>query len=179
MNIIKVSDSIYKTYPKHRGHESKIYEQDGILLKIFNTSNIEILKNKREKLEIISSLDIDDAKPIDLIEINNVIKGYTMLDDGYKVLDIYKQRNRKKIETLKIIKNKLNILHQNNIIFGDLNPGNILTNGIKIHFCDLDNVKIGNLNFDALNVCQKRYLFNLDPDEYLDNYIFNLLAITY
>lgn len=50
MDIIQVKDTIYQTNPTYSGSESKIYQQDGILYKIFKTNNNTILKNKIRKL---------------------------------------------------------------------------------------------------------------------------------
>ena len=180
MDIIKVSDKIFEQKPKYIGYESNIYEIDDILLKIFDTNDIEILKNKRNKLEILYSLDIDDIKPINLVEINGIIKGYSEKEkQGYHILDMFKESTSKKLEILKNIKQKLEILHKNNVIFGDISLNNILTDGKNICFCDLDNTKIGSFNFDVLNNCQRRYLHYLEADEYLDIYMLNLLTITY
>lgn len=180
MDTIKVSDKILKEKPKYTGYESHIYELDGFLLKVFHTDEIAVLNNKQAKLEILHSLDIEDVKPIYLAEINGKIKGYFMEElSDYQVLDLFQEKDSNKLETLKIILEKLKVLHQNNIVFGDMNLNNILVKGDSICFCDLDNAKIDSFDFDVLNYCQQLYLKVFDSDKYLDNYLFNLLTISY
>lgn len=101
MNIIKISDKILRQTPKYTGYESNIYEVDGVLLKIFKTYDLKTLKNKRDKIEIIHTLDIDDPKPIDLIEINGEFKGYSIEKTDYHILDVFKGSKKEKLEILK------------------------------------------------------------------------------
>lgn len=103
MDIIQVKDTIYQTNPTYSGSESKIYQQDGILYKIFKTNNNTILKNKIRKLEILYSLAIEDMTPLFLIEINNQIKGYATKNIiGATPLDVF-QGNAKKNTNFKQI----------------------------------------------------------------------------
>ena len=180
MDIIQVKDTIYQTNPTYSGSESKIYQQDEILYKIFKTNNNTILKNKIRKLDILYSLAIEDITPLFLIEINNQIKGYATKNIiGATPLDVFQGNAKEKLQILKQILLKLNILHQHNIVFGDISTNNILIKNGAVYFCDYDNYKVENYYFDQTNYLEKIYLQELEGDSYLDNYMFNLLTIAY
>ena len=179
MNIIKFkSDTLDSLKYFNKGYESIIYEDHGYLLKIFKTDNKAILKNKFKKLEILDKLRTNDVLPTALISVDNTIKGYLFRNENYYNLS-YFDKKKDKLNYLKMIREKLDNLHENNIIFGDISTENILTNGTDIKFCDLDNSKIGKYNFDVLNTLEKNYLKYLDADEYLDNYMYNMFVISY
>lgn len=180
MNTILVSDKIYSEKIFNEGFESKLYLKEGILYKIFKTEDKSILKNKIEKLEILKSYKMEDINPLDFIQINGKIKGYTMLPfKDSKPLDIFLHNKKEKLRILKIILEKISILHQKHIIFGDINISNILIQNGQVHFCDYDNYKVENFNFDITNCLENIYLSKLEADEYLDLYMFNLLTISY
>ncbi len=179
MDIIKLNSDALNSFKYYsQGYESTIYENNGYLYKIFKTDDKDILKNKLNKLEILSELDTNDILPIALISIDNDIKGYLTKNENYRNLS-YFDNKKDKLKNLKIIREKLDKLHDNNIIFGDISIENILTNDINIKFCDLDNTKVNNYDFDVLNNIEKKYLKYLDADIYLDNYMYNMFVISY
>ena len=65
------------------------------------------------------------------------------------------------------------------VYIGDISENNIFVteNGIKL--CDLDNIRIGNLDFDIKNCFQKEYLRKYKCIENIDKYTFNLFTIGY
>lgn len=180
MNTILINDKIYSEKIFNEGFESKLYLKDGILYKIFKTEDKAILKNKIEKLEILKSYKIEDINPLELIQINGKIKGYTTLAfENSEPLDVFIHNKKEKLKILKIILEKLSILHQNHIIFGDISISNILVQGRQVHFCDYDNYKVENFDFDVISYLENVYLSKLEADEYLDIYMLNLLTVSY
>lgn len=165
-----------------KGIEGSIYEIYGNLMKIYNTIDIEILRNKENKLEILSHTDLA-CRPICLIKNNGTLTGYVMKKQtGYSSLEkeCLNTSKRKKINNLYKIKEKLEHLHELGIIYGDIKLDNIITNGTNIEFCDLDNCYIDGYNFDILSNNQKYYLKRAQEiNEQMDNYIFNLLSAAY
>lgn len=184
-NIIKKIDE---------GMESIIYiykdGSDRCCLKLLKkyielpTQKIEIPKgtfeNKRKKIEIINddSLFSDEVRPISLVYENGIFSGYTMELEDYKTADIFDSR-KKKIEILRKYKEKIEKFNEHGIYIGDISENNIFVteNGIKL--CDLDNIRIGNLDFDIKNYFQREYLRNYEGIENIDKYTFNLFTIGY
>jgi serine/threonine protein kinase len=180
MKKIIVSEKIYTEAPKYEGYESYIYKVDGMLYKIFKTTDKKVLLNKQAKEEILHCLNIKHIKPIDFIEINGVIQGYTEEEKiGYQTLDMFQNSRKEKLKILKNVLNELIILHNNGIIYGDLNLNNILVNNGDVCFCDLDNSCIENYDFDVLSFNEQQYLNQAKSSIYLDNYMLNLVTISY
>lgn len=148
------------------------------------TQKIEIsegtFENKRKKIEIINNdpLFSDEVRPISLVYENGMFLGYTMELENYKTADIFDSR-KKKIEILKKYKEKIEKFNEHGIYIGDISENNIFVteNGIKL--CDLDNIRIGNLDFDIKNCFQKEYLREYEGIENIDKYTFNLFTIGY
>lgn len=78
-------------------------------------------------------------------------------------------------QLLKIIEN----LHKNNIIYGDLNPKNVICNGENIYLTDIINAKVNKYPFDEISSTMKHYFDQGGKEEYLDYYMFNLITIYY
>lgn len=148
------------------------------------TKKIEIpegtFENKRKKIEIINDdpLFSDEVRPISLVYENGMFLGYTMKLENYKTAEVFDSR-KKKIEILRKYKEKIEKFNEHGIYIGDISENNIFVteNGIKL--CDLDNIKIGNLDFDIKNCFQKEYLRKYEGIENIDKYTFNLFTICY
>ena len=182
MKKVRLDSDIFKgQVPKYTGCESNIYEYNGELIKIFETNNVHILYNKLLKLNILSELDSIDINPEKLIFLNGIFKGYSYKEKkDYSPINSLKIKRSEKIEILKMIKDKLEFYHNLGIIYGDLHQENILYNGKDIIFCDLDNVSINGFMFDKNNKYMEKYLtFIPNIDEKLDNYMLNLLTVSF
>lgn len=140
----------------------------------------ETFENKRKKIEIINNdpLFSDEVRPISLVYENGMFLGYTMELENYKTAEVFDSR-KKKIEILRKYKEKIEKFNEHGIYIGDISENNIFVteNGIKL--CDLDNIKIGNLDFDIKNCFQKEYLRKYEGIENIDKYTFNLFTICY
>ena len=180
MEKIKLNENFFNNKPKYKGHESTLYLYEGSLIKIFNQKDYELIKNKIAKLEIISDIKEDIIKPTHLVYMNNNVIGYAMdYKKGYK--NTKKTSHMSKKTKLKVLNNtldQLNILHKYGIIYGDLHRSNILYNKKgKSYLCDLDNTRIGNLDFDILYIVPKVYVWKISEiDEVMDNYMFNIIT---
>ena len=80
---------------------------------------------------------------------------------------------------MKELQKKIEKFNEHGIYIGDISENNIFVteNGIKL--CDLDNIRIGNLDFDIKNCFQKEYLRKYEGIENIDKYTFNLFTIGY
>lgn len=140
----------------------------------------ETFENKRKKIEIINNdpLFSDEVRPISLVYENGMFLGYTMELENYKTAEVFDSR-KKKIEILRKYKEKIEKFNEHGIYIGDISENNIFVteNGIKL--CDLDNIRIGNLDFDIKNCFQKEYLREYEGIENIDKYTFNLFTIGY
>lgn len=91
-----------------------------------------------------------------------------------------KTSRKQKLKDLRIISDRLNKLHENGIILGDLTLKSVFANKKDLEFLNLDNCCIGKYGFDYPNFNQKRYLDIIgEVDEKLDTYMLNLLTMTY
>lgn len=158
----------------------KLFKKEIHFHKDIKVMDKEILENKRKKLEIISESPLfsNEVTIYDLAydEYDNFI-GYTMKIDSLKTAyDV--DKTKKKIEILKLVRDKLEIFNKNGIYIGDFNPRNIIISD-NIKLCDLDNFKINDLDFDILNSFQLVHSKeNLDKNS-IDNFSFNMQTVSY
>ena len=183
MNEIFLESKDFKFPQKFTGYESKVYLYDyNSLIKIFKTDDINVLNNKLQKLKLLRSLSTNDVLPTDLVYIDGIFKGYkSVYRQDFNPIDCLKQNKKTKYYVLKRVLEKMKYYHSLGIILGDLHEENILfnKNDNEVILCDLDNFWINNLDFDTKNNYQIRYLQNHNSMQYMDEYIFNLLTISY
>ena len=171
MNIIDYSQeniSSYKELQRAYASTSKIYKAHGMIYKMLYESDIDVLKEKEEKLELFSSIDKDylltlDSKIMD----HNILKGYTSyfikgnhLDDVFSSLDIETQK-----EILLKLSSTLKDFHEisGRPVFGDLHFKNILLDSSYfIHFLDIDSYGIYDYKADFLPAFMYYYCQSLD-----------------
>ena len=210
MNKIQLNDINYKIFSK--GVEGIVYSYDeNILLKYFRDEELETqidnlfnkygdldwyntnkgkvidkntLENKRKKLEIIKDLKClsNEVKLLDLAYKDDEFKGYTMEKLQYKPIDIH-ERKSKKINYLKMIREKIRLLNENGIYICDFKADNFLVSkdGKDIKLCDLDNLylKDFNLKNDTEHRFTQYFNKNCNKKEYVDSFCFNLFTLAY
>lgn len=210
MNRIQLDNTNYKIFSK--GVESIIYLYDNnTLLKYFRDEETEkliedlykkygdldwyttnrgkvidkkALINKRKKLNIIKELDClkNEIKLYDLAYKDDEFKGYTMEKSDYKPINVY-ERKSKKINYLKLIREKIRFLNDNGIFICDFKTDNFLVSkdGKNIKLCDLDNLYLKDFNLKCNTEHRFTQNFNkyCNKKEYVDSYCFNLFTIAY
>ncbi|MBQ9833675.1 MAG: hypothetical protein IJO33_00555 [Bacilli bacterium] len=154
MEIIKYNDINFERLEKlpKQGNFSTIYCQGDVCYKLFeNLNDAEIEVMLRKFLEMDGIQIVGAIFPKTLIMHNNKFVGYTM--DYYKgaitLFDMFQSRYVScKALFSYVIKatDVLKKLHENGIIYQDLNFENILVdNEDNIHFCDMDACCYNNL----------------------------------
>ena len=179
MEIIKLHNSDFtNTNDKLRGCEGILYIYGDVLVKLLFDKDK--LKNKIHQIDLIHKTKIGTIKPINLVEVNGNIIGYTMpYLKNYHQFDSNKMSEEDKKTVLRKLKTKLDEFHKEGIIYGDLNNGNVLINDdLDVELCDIDNVSIAGLNFDIIGEMGKEYLKRFGICENFDEYMFNLYAIS-
>lgn len=187
-------DKIIKSFDK--GVESTLYyyNQDGkiVLLKCFNdeiklsdkTIKIDnkVLKNKEKKIEIISSSPLfkDEVTILDKVYENGKFKAYTLEKSKLSETDCFINR-KKKIKILKLLREKIEMLNSNGIFLGDIQTRNILSSkdAKKIELCDLDNFRIGDLDFDTKSLSVNEFEKHCSNKDLVDCFSFNLFTICF
>ena len=199
MNKIDINNG--KIYiPLGEGSESKIYlykDKEGkfVALKKFKEKidlgkdkNPKIvtykeLLNKMKKLEILSKLDCmkNEVKPIDLIFENDKFVGYTMKAEDYNNFENYLYKNKKiKIELLKNLRDKLEILNKEGIYIGDFNTSNFgVSKDGSIKLFDIDNFYVQGLDFNITTPFIDEYKSKCTKIDNIDNYCFNFFTLAY
>ena len=122
---------------------------------------------------------------------NNFKLVYYKLDDKEVGLDgkpkYIEMTFADKIKYLKLLREKIEILNEKDIYIGDFNYENFLVSGKldKMVLCDLDNLKIGELDFDNKTASVKKYeetcmeKNNVNSNkEGLDSYCFNIFTLS-
>lgn len=179
-------------YEFNHGYESTVHKylsDDGeeVVFKKFKLYHVEeldksILRNKEEKLEILSSLNIPFLADVkDLLFSNGELVGYTMPMVEGKELTHY-SRNNEKIEELKLLKKIMFNLNDQGIFIGDFGEHNFILNNGKLTCLDIDNYRIqldGKiLDFDTK---QHRLIHDFqrrcEISELIDRYCYNFQTI--
>ena len=184
MNITYIDISLFKNWKVLREMQSinsityvfKNNENKKIIFKKPNNPT-SIMENKLNYLCNKNNLPI--IYPKHIITQNNQFYGYTINffeENNFTTLENF--TNKEKIEYLLKAKENLEILHENGIIHGNINPSNILATTNPI-FCDLDDCIIKSLNLDMENpnYFYQNYLNRTKTiDENLDKYEFNIMT---
>lgn len=68
-------------------------------------------------------------------------------------------------------------LREEGCIYGDLNLGNVITDGEQVYLCDSINVQIDNYSFDEISSTMHKYIQRTGTTEGIDIYMLNLLTI--
>lgn len=174
------------------GYESTIYKYfdsdyyDKVVLykkfNMFEHTNPDFLENKKQKLLLIPEIEElkNDVKVLDLLYTDGKFTGYTMEKSDNEIFDMF-DKKKIKIKLLKMIRDRIEILNSKGIYIGDFNERNFLTSKDRsiIQMCDLDNLRIGEYDFDVCDKIEKRFLDRCGDLDALDSYCFNLFTISF
>lgn len=180
MKEIELTKEYLNKLKKRYGHylsKADIYFDNDKVYKIFNTP--EDFKEIKEKIEYFHTLNIPNiTNPNEIIRLNNNQIGYSM--------DYFKGQNFKylkimnlelKLKYLNLAKQTLKLIHQNNILVGDLHCNNIMFLNDEIKFCDIDSYRINNED-TLLNYRGTQYLAKFgNIDKRCDIFQFNILTL--
>lgn len=149
---------LIKKYKVNSGAEATICESDKsyTLYKIF-TEHGKIKPmgdNKEQKVNILFQTEYEYSnRPISTISCNGIIIGYEVSTDcEYDVYKLYQLSRTEIIQFLRETKKALEYFKNNGIIYGDIDPRNILFNRVngKIMYCDMDNIQIDKYQMDKV-----------------------------
>lgn len=169
----------------NRGSEGHIYQLDncGTFRKIFCDEYLldSIYENKLSKLSLLYQISDfeNDVKIRNSLSCEGKLVGYDMVSST--ILSSYSEFSflpKVQIEILQKIKEKLEIFHRLDIVYGDIKQDNILVNPntLDISFCDLDNIQIQDKPIDFYNMYVSIFEKNNGLfSENVDRYMFNLL----
>ncbi|MCI6002197.1 MAG: hypothetical protein MRZ37_03525 [Tenericutes bacterium] len=163
--------------------ESNLYLNKNLVFKIFkNKNDIALMKNKEKKIDFLKTSNIEEfILPKHKIYVDNFFAGYSSnhFTDSKTLDNIYYLPLDKKIQILTKVSQSLENIHENCIILGDINAGNILYNNNTIKFADIDSANIEDLPCD--NYSQALNNQNIDPFRIntveSDIYLLNLLVL--
>lgn len=160
-NIKLNKNQVHELLTRHKlvtGGEATICEADNpyTLYKLF--SNLGVPKamgeNKEKKIIELYQEDIDySVRPVSTISLNDIIIGYEMTNEyDLECYKLYQLSNEELLYLLKESKRILEYFSSKGIIYGDIEPRNILFNRYtgEIKFCDMDNTQIGEYKMDKL-----------------------------
>jgi serine/threonine protein kinase len=158
-----------------------LYNDNGneVALKIFHTDDPTINnENKEEKLILLKDEEYlqDDMKLLNRMYSDGKFIGYTSLYEPYEPIS-FLMNKKQKIELLKQLQDKYEALNSHNIYIGDFNANNIAFKNNKIKLYDLDNFRVGDLDFNVFNYIMGRYTVKFDNIENIDYYCFNYFGL--
>lgn len=147
----------------------------------FRTDKIEMSDNKLKKIKRLYEMQLEHSvKPISTLSMNGKLIGYEMTyDENNKS---FSSANLSREETIKALEESRKILEyfkEHDITYGDVNSGNILVNRItgQISFCDIDNMRIGQLPIDVKGKNATIYGILGGKEENLDAYMHNIMTL--
>ena len=167
------------------GGEAVICETDNAysLYKIFThiQDPIPMSENKIRKLEILHELKPDHTiTPISTISLNDIIIGYEMTTDyELETYKLYQLSNEELRYFLTKTKEILEYFSSLGIIYGDIEPRNILFNRNtgEIKFCDMDNISINGIPMDTIPFQLQTYNAERELDYSVHPYMHNIMTL--
>lgn len=163
------------------GFESKLYRyskdnRELLIKKYYERNQVNI-----EKIEKISTLKTEELlKPIDFVKVGDTMQSFAM-DFKRGCYPLSNQKNNlndiQKYNLLMNLRQILLSLRGENVLYGDLNPNNIITNGEEVYLCDAINVKMEDFPFDEVSSTMYQYIERTGTTEGIDFYMLNLLTI--
>lgn len=137
--------------------------------------------NKEKKISLLYQMQPDySIRPISTISLNDMIIGYEMSSDYYlRSYKLYQLSNDELLYFLKETKKILEYFSSKGIIYGDIEPRNILFNRNtgEIKFCDMDNIQIGNYKMDILPGDLIEYDMMRDIDDGVHPFMHNIMTL--
>ncbi len=176
------------------GSESYIIRDHNKMIKLFKSNfgnhllaceeEIEqVRENKFQKIIVIDQLGEkfqNGFRPLATYSCGGKFVGYSGDWFSYSTMQFACFSRGEVIYYLKMVKEKLELWHQQSIVYGDIKSDNILIDPIHkdIIFLDIDNIQIRDFPIDLMSSFVKNFVKNYGKvDEKLDSYMGNLLTL--
>lgn len=137
--------------------------------------------NKEKKIISLYQEDLDySVRPVSTISLNDMIIGYEMINEyDFDSFKLYQLSKEELLHFLKESKRILEYFSSKEIIYGDVEPRNILFNRYtgEIKFCDMDNTQIGIYPMDKLPYSLIEYDKMRGIDNGVHPYMHNIMTL--
>lgn len=187
-NIKLNEKQVLELLTKHKlvtGGEATICEADTpyTLYKLFSEHGIPkpMGDNKEKKVTNLYQRQIDySVRPVSTISLNDIIIGFEMINEyDLEIFKLYQLSNEELLYFLRESKNILEYFSSKGIIYGDVDPRNILFNRYtgEIKFCDMDNTQIDIYPMDKLPFTLTEYEKMRGIDNGVHPYMHNRMTL--
>ncbi len=141
--------------------------------------DIDNTKNKELKLMILKH---DEALQGDIKILKRVYSmgkfiGFTSEYEPYKPLS-YISKKKEKLRTLSLVQDRYEELNKRGIYIGDFNQSNFCLDGDRIKLYDIDNFKVGDLDFNVHSAAMMEYMNRCSDMRNIDYFCFNYFALS-
>lgn len=158
-----------------------LYNDNGreVALKIFHIDDKSLNNdNKEEKLMILKHEEYlqDDITLLNRMYFNGKFIGYTSRYEPYRPLSFLIPK-KQKIEFLTRLKEKFEALNSHGIYIGDFNQANIALIDNKLKLYDVDNFRVGNLDFNIHDIIMESYISRSKDPKEIDYYCYNYFGL--
>lgn len=160
-----------------------LYKDNGeeVALKIYNRIDSDHERaNENKELKLLTFknelLLQNDIKLLNRVYSMGKFIGFTSVYDPYMPLSFIDKRD-KKIQVLKLIRDRYEELNKHDIYIGDFNIDNFSLKDNRIKLYDIDNFRIGDLDFNIVDAAMMEYRNKCKYIENIDYFCFNYFAL--
>ena len=140
---------------------------------------IDNTKNKELKLMILKHEELlqKDIKLLKRVYYMGKFIGFTSEYEPYEPLSFISKKNEK-IRALSLVQDRYEELNKRGIYIGDFNQTNFCLDGDRIKLYDIDNFRVGDLDFNVQSVAMMEYMNRCSDMKNIDFYCFNYFALS-